>query len=211
MAYKRRYKRRRGRRNRYNGYLSTAAKALSVAYGVKKLVNAEKHVHDMAFPSPVSTTASVSLVNSVAGGTAEQERTGNSIRIKSLQCKGILTQAAAATTSVLRLVLFIDRENFGTDPSAADIGIATVQAMRNDDHKALRRFHIISDKTIFFADANRQQALYNVFRKLDHVALYDGPAATGQSQGAIYLLAVSDQATNTVAMQVTARIRYMDN
>ena len=91
MPYKRRRYSRRRPYARAHSALSAASKALTVAYGVKKLINVERKAHTLNITTSPATAGSVIGLSQIAQGDTFGERNGNSILVKSIQLRGHFT------------------------------------------------------------------------------------------------------------------------
>ncbi len=193
--------------------MSTAMKALRMAKYVKGLVNSELHSSDFTLNTTVTTTPTVSHLTDVAIGDDFTQRTGRKIRLKSIQIRGDIELNAVATNSTFRMIVFKDTMNIGTPPTASQI-VANTDALRNPEPNFLNRFKILMDRTIQLnqkVDANLPKVTFNWYRKLDLPVTYTGTASTDEGKNSLWLLLVSDEASNAPDLDFTSRIRFRDN
>lgn len=207
--YKKGFKRSGGFSNMTVGQL--AKKAYSGVRMLKGIVNSEKKSFDSALPNPQSSTATITGLSNIAQGDDYNAREGRSILVKSLEYEGTIRMNSSATDTLYRLVLFIDHDNTGTAPTAAQVGITGVNGMRSSNPVNMKRFTILRDRLIRVTSGANVTFPCNGFHKLSHHVKYDGTAATDAVQGSVWTLTVSDQATNTPAISVSTRLRYYDN
>lgn len=178
---------------------------------LRGIINSEKKQIDVIVPTNQSTTATVKHLSAVAQGDTINQRNGRSILAKSIELRLRVALNASAASTVLRYVIFQDLNNTGTSPTAAQIGITTVDALRLLDGVAEKRFKILLDKRLYVGNGTAEQNNYNFFKKLDHHIRYSGTAATDEGQNTLWSLTVSNESTNVPALAGSTRIRFYDN
>lgn len=210
-GYRRRY--RRGRKTSWGGTAWNLAKKAASSV-VKYYLNPEYKFLDWGNStiSPGNSTGEVYGDPSwLAAGTSEITRTGNTIKITSMQFHAIATINNSATVTNIRMVLVSDISSDGVAPTYADIfeNIST-QAFVNRDYG--RRFRILMDKHIV-VDKDRPQRVVKWYSRMQHHIKYlDGSASdSALGQGAIYAVFLSSETTNTPTISVKTRARYLDN
>lgn len=218
MPYKRRFTRRprRGRRQsaatRYMGY---AQKALRVAQFVKSVVNVEYKFIDVSAGVSCSSTGAVALLTGIAVGTTQITRNGNSILTKSLYSQVLLTAAAGATTATMvRYILFRDKQDSSSVPGVTEVlQSASVIAPLNRNNGD--RFMILCDKRITVPTVGNDTSskVMKCYKKLHFHTKFLGDTAAQSDVGEnhIYVLCVSDQASNNPAVNHQVRIKFIDN
>lgn len=193
------------------------AQVAQVAYRVAGMVNAEKQYYDNNNSGNASTPNETGNTYSISGipqGDDEGGRTGNSILMKSLYLTVRGSMNASATNSCVRMLVVQDKFNTGTTPAPSDImqynGSAfSVVSPLNVDHTT--RYRVIYDKLFKMSINGDQQFIVKKFLKYHKHIHYTGPNATDTYGGNIYLIFVSDEATNTPNIVFNARIGYYDN
>lgn len=190
---------------------SMAKTALRKVNKLNSIVKSELKTIDHLFPTPQSGIPTITSLTSLIQGTDYNQRIGRSIRLKSVQYQGNIGMNASATSTLYRIVIFVDNDNTGTPPASTDIGIGTVNDIRSSNPNAMKRFTILQDRLIRMATGNVLNFPLKGFRRLNHSVKYDGTAAIDTSQGSLWLLTVSDQAINQPSITCTARVRYWDN
>lgn len=220
MAYARSYrtfrKGRRGRRrpswyNRKYSALQLASKAWRATRYIKGLVNSEMFHKDTSFSNTIiSSSGYVQPLCSIAQGDTTGARTGNSILVRNLLLRIRWSKDGAASTTVGRFILFQDKQQVGdTTPAVTDIlEAADVDSPLNLSSSG--RFKVLMNKTINLTTYN---PIYHkeTYRKLYTHVRYNGTGATDYQKGGLYLLFISDQPTNTPAVDLYARLGYHDN
>lgn len=230
MPYYRTYNRRRPayRRRRImrkkpvqqGGYLNTAAKALAIAYGVKKLVNAEKFHFDYSSGAITpNTTAAIAPIQLIPEGDDTQTRTGRSIKLDGVYLKLFMNSASAATTSVtVRFIVFIDWWSDGVVPSATDLLVTgDYLSFRQVDSVSAKRFKVLMDQnfdmTVQSGD-EAQKTIKRYFPVKHHLKFINTTgvqAATGSGQMYYLIVTGGTVGTNAVSALIQTRSHYYDN
>lgn len=219
MPYQRRYKksnrRQYGAHSKYSGYLDTAGKALAVAYAVKKLINVEYFNIATAFTSDPNSTGAVVNLTPVAQGDSASGRQGNKIRAKYIKCGGVITLNASATNSRVRMVIVRDNNGSTTQPTIAEL-FSTASIMLNNrpklgDAQPNSRFSILWDKMLIMDAGHGLTQKFTWSSSLDHHVFFTGTGATDEGKGHIYLMIVSNEATNDPVVAASANFKYIDN
>lgn len=185
-------------------------------------------------------TGAVAALNLIQAGTAQYQRLGNRIYMKSLQLRGNFyvknAPAAAISNQLARLVIIYDRQVNGTFPILSDIFRNYLQtgpsALAADGSMfshpgSWARFTILLDKQIqlpgvpagslvWSNQTDPTQRLQIVkFRKLfnlctDYISA-SNPAVIGDiTSGALYALTFADDATYHWVCELSTRLRFGD-
>lgn len=214
MAYKKSYRRKPMRRagGKAQSYANLAVKAFKMAVALKGIINSEKHVHDVGITSAISSTGTVSTISGVAQSDDISGRTGRSILAKSIQLKSTMASHASATGSRVRTIIFVDNMNQGSTPSVTDI------LTEDGNPEALRnvlteqgRFRVLYDHIHRLDNVSAKQVTIDKYIKLNHHIFFEGTAAANVGKGSLWLLRVSNEATNTVSQNTETRLRFYDN
>ncbi len=211
MPHKRQYT----RRQKFDRNLGTAAKALKVAYSVKKLLNVEMKSFKIQLPIDPNTTGSVDNMTSIAQGDDFNARQGRKILLKSIRCKGIITQHASATQTGVRLLLVRDNLGTTTVPSITDL-FATAVTMHDNKNKlgdpqSNARFTVLMDKYWILNGVGNNRVAIDEYIKLNSHCYYTGTAASDEGKGNIYSFMVSTEASNDPVVSMECMTKYIDN
>lgn len=218
MAYRRRRtnfrRRRRGRapwyRRKYNAMQLASAAWRGLRY-VKGLVNSELlNVTYNADATP-SSSGSIVHLSAIAVGDGSGNRTGNSIFVRKVYGQFNIKQHATAAYTSYRLMVVIDKQQVGdTSPGVTDIlEAARVTSFLNPAEYG--RFTVLWDKKFQTEDNGRETKMVKFYKNLRHHCRYNGTAASDIQRGGIYLLMLSDQATNTPTVSYDVKFCYHDN
>lgn len=193
---------------------STAATVARIA----TMVNAEKQYYDnntLLVTRNPTPTGTVDIMSGIPQGDDNGQRTGNSIKLNSLYLTMQGGMSASATQTFVRIILFEDKFNTGTTPTASNVlGLTlttgwSVIAPLNTDFST--RYRILIDKRIALSQNGRQNFLFKKYIKRYKHVHYTGPNATDTYNGNIYLLMLSNEATNTPTIYFNCRVGYYDN
>lgn len=219
MAYSRKYsKSTRSKRTKNQAWYdkrhsarSLAVTALKNIHYIKGLVNSEMYHFDRTETAvAVPSTGSILNLVSIAQADTAVTRTGNSILVRNILRRIRFTRNAAATTTVVRYMCFIDTQQIGdTSPGVTDV----LEAADVDSGLSISssgRFKVLSNNTVML-HANMPMHHKEVYKSIYHHIRYNGPASTDIQKGGIYLLVISDQAVNTPTLDLFSRIGYHDN
>lgn len=195
---------------------STASKALSMAYGIKKLINTEfKYIDVDTGLNPLNTTPLVTLLNGIPNGTGVSQRIGRSVKMHKLHITLRLIQNPANGNSRTRFIILLDKMTDGMNPSFTEMysGGLSVISMRNPDFG--KRFHVLMDKNIELSSNGGQGSTirqYHLDLKQLHVE-FAGTTGTLLSISAnpIFAIALSDSSSQGPDYDLVTRIRYVDN
>lgn len=221
-GYKRRYKKRRYAKKGKSlwqtgmGYYSKASWLAKQVWKLKGLVNSEMHKLDVNNAGGTVTTAAYAAhLSAVAVGDTFDARTGNSIYARSLNIKGqvVYNGTAGATPTFLRLLVVQDTQQIGdTSPAISDV-LSTASSGYNAHINAATagRFKLL------YSDIHATDSVQNTVKKFDinlpmrHHIRYNGTASTDIQKGGLYIMAISDQATNGPKLIFDSRLSFHDN
>lgn len=215
------------RRTRKVGFLDRKYSVKDIAVNawrgmkyIKGLINVEKKFFDVSAYTQVPTsTPSIVNLSNIAEGNDYNQRDGNSILLQSLQWRMNLAANASATRNFLRIIIFRDNDQRGTDPAPGDL----LETTAGDSalvspllHYVNQRFSILSDKC-YTLNLNGDSGFkmikkYMKFPPGTHIKYQNTTGADASNwEGALYALFVSDQATNGPSIDYFFRLRFTDN
>lgn len=191
-----------------------AGNAFRLAKFLKGVVNAEKKTYAKAITTAIGTTPIITDISDIAQGDDFFNRDGRSVLSKSLFVRSIYSMNASAGFSTVRVAVVMDTMNQGDAPAWTDVFVATnvispKQAGNNNGYNG--RFKVLHDKIINLQIFNVAQKQDYCFKKLDHHIYFEGTASTDAAKNAIYLMQLSNEATNTVVQNTYTTLKYYDN
>jgi len=193
------------RRYARSGYMTLKAK-VDALYGALEMKSLETAVNN----SPQTSTATITNLSQIAQGDTETERTGMKVTAKSIQFNGLIYWHVSATRSVFRVIIFVDKNDDGSDPVSTSLLTASnVYSLRNNALSSLNRFKILMDRTVVL-DSNSQVAHIQFYKRLNEQMHYIGTSATSDGANHIWMLTISDEPTNAPVVNAYARLNYLD-
>lgn len=199
------------RNHKKTDYLGTAGKALTIALGVKKLLNVEykKHTHGQSSDSITSTTDSIGHLTAIPQDVAGSSRNGISIKLTNLSIKGAV-ELVSATRSIVRVVVVQDMQQVSdTAPTWGNI-FENVGMQDYLNLNTLGRFRILMDQT-YTVNAENPTKLFKKNFKLNSHVRYNGSASTDIQKNGIYVLARSPDTVSVPILNWNARTTFVDN
>lgn len=186
---------------------------------IRKLINIETKFLDVVQVSTnIGTTASVFSISSIAQGLTSTTRVGDSLRIQHIEVKGRINVNPLASNSLARVLIFRDLDGYGTAPTGADVlelDAAVSAPLSPYKFRNLQRFSVLYDE--LFEVQGTVQGTAGIPFAFDsshqgHI-LYLGTAAAAASngKGSLYVLCVSDEATNTASLAFYSRFTFTDD
>ncbi len=218
MPY-RRYKKRTYRKRRRNIFWRRGKnKALYMAKKALSMLNVEYKNHDVTLtnvtvPDTVGVIQQLTLINQ---GDTTNTRDGAQIKLTSFQIKGQCQLHTSATSSVVRLMLILDKQTNQAIYTTADLlsNVTTVDSINaplNLDNK--HRFVVLWDKTLTMSEIGNEVRQFKYYRKLSLKLRFD--ASTGAiadlTSYSLSLVRISNETTNLPNYSAIIRLRYVDN
>ncbi len=188
-----------------------AKKALS-------LVNVEFKQHNSVLTSGTISdgTGFIQQLTNIAQGDTNLTRDGSSIKIVSIYLKGFVQINSAATQSIVRLMIVLDKQTNQAIYTTADLlhdvteGDSLVSAL-NLDNK--HRFVVLWDKSFTVDNNNNGIVHFSFFKKCNYPIRYDNSAAaiTSLTSNSLSMVRISNEGVDFPDITSFTRIRYVDN
>ncbi len=223
-GYKKRYTKRRryqkSRSGRYLGYagtaVSTASKALAVAYGIKKLMNVEFKFHDVQTTTTLNDAPAIIQLTNIPQGDTDQSRDGAQVKLTRLSIKYTIAMNASANASHVRVMLVHDKQTnqaiYAATDLLSDVTVNdSIVSQLNLDNKY--RFHVLYNRVHNFSVTGKQLTYQEVNKEIDMRLRFDNstPSIADLTSSSLSLLFVSNEPTNQPSLTLFARLRYVDN
>lgn len=210
------------RRRRFRKDFPNINSAVKPIYGIagmgrtvnflKGVINSELKRYDENVNSLIDSSGVITALSDMGTGDTINVRDGWSILAKYDTAKFTFVMNASATTTLVRLILFVDTQNNGVLPTVADVlGSADVSSLINP--KNTQRFTVLYDRRYSMSINANRSIIAKAYKKLDFHIRYtaDASGVASQSKNGIFLLAISSEATNTPTLDFHNRIAYYDN
>lgn len=187
---------------------------------IRKLINIEYKFIDVNSTSTgYNTTATIAPLSQIAQGLTSITRVGDSFRLQTIEVRGRVFAAAAATNSVVRIIIFRDLDNDGVLPPATELmEIDSVNSAPLSPFKFNRkgRFSILYDQmmttqSILATGVSSKEFVYKA-NLSGHVQFLGTTAASASNgKGSVYIYIVSDESANTPTVAYYSRITFTDD
>lgn len=214
MAYKRRYKRRRFKKKR--SYLGTASKALSIALGLKKLLNVEyKQFNSQSTAAVITDVPNISELTNIPQGDTGETRDGDSIKWTRINCRYFGQFNPSATSTLVRAMLVCDHQTNQAIYTSTDLlqdatSQDNITSYLNLDNKM--RFRILKDQIFQMSPSKPSFKLeWNV--PLGMKCRFSGASSSinNLTTNSLSIVFISDEPTNSPTVTGMSRLRFVDN
>ena len=219
MPYKRNYRRKRYYKRKPQGYSrymtwQNAHRALVLAKHLKTLVNVEKKVVDITESGSTfsSSTAHVGNLNICAQGDTDLTRDGAQMKMIRTAIRGELLMNGSASGTIARIIICIKKDTSGSAPSNFGSLLTSNSTRAFYDRNRIYNFKILFDKT-YSLSSDKPNVAFRFAKKLQNVVRFDDVNADVASiaRNGLFILALSDQATNTPTIKYHNRVTFVDN
>lgn len=215
MAFRRRRIQKRSRKSWYNrkySALQLATKAWKATRYIKGLVNSEMLHHRIGGNINIDSTGGLLSLAAISQGDSDSGRTGNSIFARNLSMNlNVKINASNLATQFIRIVLLQDNQQISdTTPSVTDV-LDSAYPNAPLNQSTAGRFTIIRNWEFYLNATNQPGRVLKKYFKLWHHIRYNGSASTDIQRGGLYLLYISDQATNPPTAGYQIKLGYHDN
>lgn len=179
------------------------------------LPKAEYKVQDTAISAnPVITPNTPILLNTIAQDTSADGRVGNKYDIKTIQFKLMYTMNASATDTIVRTIIYYDKQcNAATAAITGNLLVGeSVTSLKQPNNNY--RFMTLYDKNVSMCSTASTEAYRQYYKRHNlRVQCNNSTADTiaAIETGALYIVFISDEATNTPTVSGSVRIWYTDS
>ncbi len=169
-----------------------------------------KHA-ELEVSTTYGSTGSILHLTPIAQGDQSNEREGLQCHVKDVYGRGAIIAGAAG--QIVRLIVFVDKDNNGVALTLGDI----LENYTNDIHSPLNdynrhRFRVLMDK-VWVADSTNALTATRAFkwhRKVNSKAYYSGTAAGNYLKGNVFCLVLTNTAGSHPTLQMITRCRFTD-
>lgn len=202
------------------GFNSAMATATAAYYGVQRLrglVNSEMNKADYGAAPTVSDNPAQTLIHlsAVAIGDSASQRTGNSIYARALNGTLTFERSAASTTvaTYVRMMLVQDTQQIADSGGASLTAVSDVLQSDWESHlnqATVGRFKVLKSKIIML-NSQYPSATLKFNKAMRHHIRYNGTLSSDIQRGGLYLVLLSNEATNVPTVRYNIRLSYHDN
>lgn len=191
--------------------LGTAKKALKEVRKLKRILKPEPKHHTVGTTTITPNIAgSITHITGIANGNSVTTRVGNGIRASWYELRFRVTQAAAATETWLRCVLFVDKKQVESVVPATQDVLKNADVLSPYARLTHGRFRILFDRVLNFDDTLRQTATVLKRGRINMPIEWIGGAAGDISTNGIYLLFLSTLNANMPSVSFHMQIVFTD-
>lgn len=186
----------------------TARKALAIAQSLQRMINVEyKYYFHSGALTPTSTGQVVNLFVP-AQGSEYNMRDGDSVKNIRMDGSFWLLKNSSSAASLLRMIIFRGKQENATTFVTSDWLQGDILSRKNITEKY--RTKTLYDKT-FSLNSTRNDTVNQTFdiKLFGHTKFTSG--TTYVEDGGIYMLLISNEATNTPYFNYNFRMSYTDN
>lgn len=198
---------------------NASQQALSLAKKTQRLLNVEYKFHDVVLTASggssgtgVSDNGEVHDLLQIPQGDSQENRNGNSIRLKNINIKGTVSLAGSATFSRVRIMLVRDSQPNGTTPAFTHVYETSDIDRLFRNRNAPGRFKVL--KTWFTkvsTNAGENVGHFSLFYKCNDKIQWASGGTADPYNTSYLLLLISDQASNEPAFDIQSRATFIDN
>lgn len=188
-----------------------ASKAWSGVKYIYGLVNSEKYKHDISSSANPDTSGTIIPLTSIAVGDTDATRTGNAIYVRSVLCNMVVQIHASATNTTYRYMIIRDKQQAeDTSPSIGSV-LDTVGVHTPLNSATVGRFDILKDMTYNINTVGTPTRIHKVYLPMRSHVRYNNTASTDITKNGLYLILISNEATNVPSVTYFVRVSYHDN
>lgn len=179
---------------------------------MKGLINSELHYLDTTETDNVSSSGDISGLTLMATGDTDVTREGNKILAHDVYVRGYAQIHTSALQSIVRIILFVDKECDGVAPTVANV-LQTTSYLSPLNQNFSKRFVVLHDRSMALNDTGENSKPFKFYVKVPFHIHYDGTSAniTDAKENQIFLLLISNESTNTPVVNWYARFKWYDN
>lgn len=161
----------------------------------------------------ISYGGDVTLLTNISQGDDISQRQGNRVSAKYLALKGYMIHNDAHQTNNMRVIVFCDTQNQGTDPTPGDVlsivgDNSAVTAFINIDHTP--RYKILYDKKLSTSVTGEQVRHFSKVIKLKGKQIHFTGTDGTPYKNALYSLCIADVNTDDPQVTLNTRFAYTD-
>lgn len=190
-----------------------AEKALKLARKNAEKIDT-KYFDSVALATAVGTAGFIVNLSNIDQGDNEGNRTGDSVKAKSLECVVHTQGNAVASNSAIRMIVFSDTMNQGTTPAVADVistaGGFTIQSLPNLLNYDQGRFKFHLDRTFMFNGAGEYQQWLKKRVKYSKRINWLGISGTDEGKNQLYVLFISNNNASQPTVTYQFRLNYQN-
>lgn len=219
MPYKKNYKKKVIKRKpqRKQGFLRKAMGAGAMAYSalvmakrLKDMVNTEYKFYDIQNASNPDWTGSLSTLNTIPVGTADNQRIGDSVKLQNLTIRGNVIAHTSSPAFVRMLIVWDPQAKTSTTADVLEYVSTQYAPFSPKDYDKRFQTRILADKLFSVMPSDEIQKPFDLVVPINQHTQYENGGTTINS-GALKILLISNVSVNVPGVVYLARISYTDN
>lgn len=187
---------------------STASKANRALYLAKKAIHQETKFIDTVYAPTLVPNSGLLMTSpcAVSAGVNYNNRIGNVIQATSLHLRGVIQMNGTAVATRVRVIIF--RNNLSGNPGAVIDYLNTndINSMKSTDNRY--NTQTLMDRT-YLVDLENIKKPLNIKLKLNK-PIYYGQTGSVPEKFGVFLMAISDEPTNTPTISWTSRLFFKE-
>ncbi len=181
---------------------------------LRSYINTEDKYKDVTSTSTPSNAATLVLLNGLNLGTTATTRTGQSVKSADLQMNITFLMNSAAGDTFIRFMIFRDEQPNAAAPAGNDVLVdsTNLRSLRTVSYNT--RFMVLHDEFISLAQDGQGNLAKSVFKNLGFHQLFntaDNGTVADITKNSLYVLLISNEATNTPTVTFYSRYSFVDN
>lgn len=190
--------------------MELAQKAAQGVWYLKGLVNSERLSGINASSMGVGITGEIQHITNIAQGDTITGRTGNSVFVRSILGRQNFEKNSSATITHIRQVIFIDLQQVTDADPTPGMLLDSVSVLSPLSTQTQGRFKILSSRMFTLTEQNPTKDVY-FYKNLRHHVRYNGTSAGDIQKGGIYVMTLSNEASNEPTCRYNWKVSYHDN
>lgn len=215
-TYKKRYSRP-GYKSCGKMVYSDARKALTIAAGIKRLINVEVKNFDVQQSNvQMSNVPVIIQLSNIPQGDTTSTRDGSQCKVLALELDLFMTRNSNGVVSTVRLMLVCDKQTnqaiyLNTDLMADVTTIDNLVSPMNLDNKF--RFQVLWDRVFVISSGWKGARHFKKTFRMSKILRFDGntSAIADLTSSSLSLVQMTNDSASEASITMFSRLRYVDN
>jgi len=179
---------------------------------IRRFINIETKFSDVILNITFSNSGALTVLSETAQGLTSTTRVGDSIRLQSFEFRGTAKAVSSSAPDTIRFIILRDLDGYGTAPGVTDV-LEAANAWSPYKFNKLQRFQILFDELATVDLVTKESVLVVYKSAINSHIKYLGTtaAAASDGKGTIYLLTISNNASNQPVFTGVSRMTYTDD
>ena len=181
-------------------------------FKLARYMNVEFKQHILSSSYTGAEAGDITQLTNIDQGDTDETRDGSSIKITSMLGRIALTKDSNVTTTIVRLIIVLDKQTNQAVYSATDL-LQTGQVLSSLNIDNGRRFKVLLDRLVTLTDDFPLKVI-KFYKRLNLHIRYDntGNGIADLTQNSLSMFTLDNQTTtNFVNVTYNIKLRYVDN